>query len=107
MFEVYNLVWYHIINKDQVLQHLVHTIGLDGIFPFNVNPGNKNPPSATNLRVGFYFLLLLFPMYVKSAIINIPKRNMIVIASFTSMASPPFEGKTMPTQDSIVPSFYL
>jgi hypothetical protein len=63
--------------------------------PFQSLIGNKNPPAAVNLRVGFYFFLLLLPMYVKSAIINIPKRNMIVIASLTSMASPPFEGKPL------------
>ncbi|MNQ92376.1 hypothetical protein D3C85_1078020 [compost metagenome] len=45
--------------------------------------------------MGFYFLLLPL-MYVKRARINIPKRNIIVNASFTSMASPPFEGKPHP-----------
>jgi hypothetical protein len=56
----------------------------------------KTHRRLTNLRVGFYFLLLLLLMYVKRATINIPKRNMIVKASFTSMASPPFEGKPCP-----------
>jgi len=51
------------------------------------------PTLGGNLRVGFYFLLLLELMYVSSARINEPKRNMIVKASLTSMASPPFEGK--------------
>ena len=94
MFEVNNLVWYHIIIKTKCGKHLVNTIGLDGIFP-SKSFRNKNPPSAVNFRVGFYFLLMLL-MYDKRARINIPKRNIIVIASFTSMASPPFEGKPCP-----------
>jgi hypothetical protein len=35
-------------------------------------------------------------MYVKRAMMNDAKRIMIVIASFNSMASPPFEGKPCP-----------
>lgn len=47
------------------------------------------PTFGLNLWVGFYFLLLLLLMYVKRARMNVPNRNMIVNASFTSMASPP------------------
>lgn len=57
--------------------------------------GIKNPPLADNLGVGFYFLLLLL-MYVKSARMNVPNNSIRVIASFTSMVSPPFEGKPYP-----------
>jgi hypothetical protein len=56
---------------------------------------DKNPPSAQT-RVGFYFLLLLLLMYVKRTTINVLKSIMIVIASFTSMVPPPFEGKPRP-----------
>ncbi|MNJ48916.1 hypothetical protein D3C77_441240 [compost metagenome] len=78
------------------------------------------PTFGLNLWVGFYFLLLLLLMYVKRARMNVPNRNMIVNASFTSMASPPpkfpketllrkssARRETMPTQDSIVVIFYL
>ena len=54
------------------------------------------PTFCCKTGVGFYFLLLLLLVYVRRAIINIPKRNMIVIASFSSIASPPFEGKLRP-----------
>ena len=53
----------------------------------------EKPTFGANLGVGFYFLLLLLFMYVKSARMNIPNIIMIVSTSFTSMASPPFEGK--------------
>lgn len=82
------------LNKDQVRQHLVSTIGLDGLSLLKAFR-NKNPPSAVNLGVGFYFLLLLL-MYVKSARMNVPNNSIRVIASFTSMVSPPFEGKPYP-----------
>jgi hypothetical protein len=74
---------------------LASTIGLDGISLLSLQK-DKNPPLAVNLGVGFYFFLLVLLMYVNRAIINMPKRNMIVKASFTSMASPPFEGKPRP-----------
>ncbi|MNN53975.1 hypothetical protein D3C81_1687640 [compost metagenome] len=74
---------------------LGYTIGLDGLFP-SKSFKEQNPPSAVNLGVGFYFLLLLELMYVKRARINVPNRNIIVNASLTSMASPPFEGKPCP-----------
>jgi hypothetical protein len=74
------------------------TLGLDNWlgckFP-STSYRNKNPPSAANLWVGFYFLLLLL-MYVKRAKINIPKRNIIVSVSFISMAPPLSEGKPRP-----------
>ena len=57
---------------------------------------DQKPTSGCNLRVGFYFLLLLELIYVKRARINDPNKNMIVNVSFTSMASPPFEGKPCP-----------
>jgi hypothetical protein len=83
------------LTKDQVRL----TLGLDNWlgwdFPSEFTKG-QNPPSAVNLGVGFYFFLLVLLMYVKRAIINMPKRNMIVKASFTSMASPPFEGNPRP-----------
>ena len=73
---------------------MVNTIGLDGLSLLKSSQ-DKNPPSAVNLGVGFYFLLLLL-IYVKSARMNVPNNSIRVIASFTSMVSPPFEGKPYP-----------
>jgi hypothetical protein len=63
--------------------------------PFKLIHGQK-PTFGLHLRVGFYFLLLLLLMYDKRAMINVLNNIMIVIASFISMASPPFEGKPRP-----------
>jgi hypothetical protein len=71
-----------------------YTIGLDGMIPSSSN-GTK-PTFGCKLWVGFYFLLLIIAMYAKRATTKIANEIMMSIASLSSMASPPFEGKPRP-----------
>ena len=88
-FDTYFILWYYIYKRPSA-EHLVSTIGLDGLFPLSHLERKTHLRRVTFGWVLLFLLLLL--MYVKRARMNDPNKNIIVNASFTSMASPLSKG---------------